>query len=725
MADISFLQYPSPLVLTGNPIYFRIAGRNAFTGGNLRPFYRLGVKLVELNISSDYPVAAVATSDILPIDWTRADAGVIAIDAINELLQESLKGHFTFPEPDTGLSFIHSIIKTFTLEVCEKYGIPPVAQLPESSNTFRYMQGKLSDFSQGQLNYLEKTFYDKLRETGMFLTNMPTEKQTDIYAPERLYFMFLTAGQYKYKTKQYFTDGTNEEVTHDTFTAGEFEVREFLCSYYKIKKGSKKLVKYEVYITTVQDNPFSEVRTFVMDYRYQRYARYFMLKNWLGVYEIMRTTGEVAKNKNVSKEFTRVPLPIKFTHLDRREVQTSVDSEAMYTIKTGFFADKYHAEWLQELLESDDVYWLKNSQAYPISVQSSKQEVSKDGDYNPAASFDITHAMHDDFTEEFIANKPITIGDFNLDFNTDFFIGGTVYKNKRLVKGYVRSDCATGYLGTSVDYIVPADKYTSSESQQKADEQALAEADRFGPLNANTNGSCLLDNRIEPLIAYVGSYTNPSAYGYTDGAITIFASKGLGPYTFVWGDGATGADRTGLGAGTYSCTVTDKVGNVLVVTHELEQPAQLFYNDRQSASFQKQCPTGQNGTYHEYVVDANTYSATTKNAANQLAIADINANGQNYADSIGVCNINASINITMHQAAGDWYSIEVDDSAGNNTVKTQNDNPQFAIPTGETYLYISGNFNQIIINYGTNGDMPPKDTLLQYNFTQNVEIYLT
>lgn len=73
-------------------------------------------------------------------------------------------------------------------------------------------------------------------------------------------------------------------------------------------------------------------------------------------------------------------------------------------------------------------------------------------------------------------------------------------------------------------------------------------------------------------------------------------------------------------------------------------------NDLQSQEFRRNnCPSGQTGTFVTYTVSANTYYAATKAAANTLALNDISANGQNYANdpSRGYCTLDSTNSVIV------------------------------------------------------------------------------
>lgn len=53
------------------------------------------------------------------------------------------------------------------------------------------------------------------------------------------------------------------------------------------------------------------------------------------------------------------------------------------------------------------------------------------------------------------------------------------------------------------------------------------------------------------------THTNPTTNGGSDGSISVIVADGSGNFTYLWNDGNTNKDRTGLVAGAYSLTITD------------------------------------------------------------------------------------------------------------------------------------------------------------------------
>lgn len=91
----------------------------------------------------------------------------------------------------------------------------------------------------------------------------------------------------------------------------------------------------------------------------------------------------------------------------------------------------------------------------------------------------------------------------------------------------------------------------------------------------------------EGISCEVTEVTSVSESGAMDGEASVSVTGGTGPYTYAWSDGQTTAMATGLGAGTYSVTVTDANGCSTTCSIELEadlicenftDPGEIAYN---------------------------------------------------------------------------------------------------------------------------------------------------
>ncbi len=105
--------------------------------------------------------------------------------------------------------------------------------------------------------------------------------------------------------------------------------------------------------------------------------------------------------------------------------------------------------------------------------------------------------------------------------------------------------------------------------------------------------SFVILNNIGPLtISETVNITQIQCFGDENGSIDITVTGGVMPYTFNWSDAQNTEDAIGLGAGTYSVTVTDANGTTQVGgTYELDAPSEIIaeINKRSNASDDMTC----------------------------------------------------------------------------------------------------------------------------------------
>ncbi len=171
---------------------------------------------------------------------------------------------------------------------------------------------------------------------------------------------------------------------------------------------------------------------------------------------------------------------------------------------------------------------------------------------------------------------------------------------------------------------------------------------------------------------------NSSCNGGNNGSVNVALSGGAAPFTFIWSNGRTTQNNTGLAAGTYTVTVSDNGGCTTTATANVTAPSALTvtptvnnvscnginngsvtlninggtsgYNFNWGTGITSQNRTGLSpGTYTVTVSDANSCTATnsitiTQPTAITVSNSSLNAscNGQN----------NGSINITASGGTG-------------------------------------------------------------------------
>lgn len=85
------------------------------------------------------------------------------------------------------------------------------------------------------------------------------------------------------------------------------------------------------------------------------------------------------------------------------------------------------------------------------------------------------------------------------------------YENTAYSKVFVR-ECGTNLYGTNVTYTVPAGRYTSSVSQQDAQNKAIIDAETNGQEYANTNGQCLTYSEVYKNVAISNTFTKVCSF---------------------------------------------------------------------------------------------------------------------------------------------------------------------------------------------------------------------
>jgi len=98
-------------------------------------------------------------------------------------------------------------------------------------------------------------------------------------------------------------------------------------------------------------------------------------------------------------------------------------------------------------------------------------------------------------------------------------------------------------------------------------------ASNYNPMATVDDGTC---EYCDPAMIISETHTNVSADGASDGSITISITNGTSPYTYLWSNGATTQNLTGISGGIYTVTVTDASGCDERLSISINEPTEIY-----------------------------------------------------------------------------------------------------------------------------------------------------
>ena len=339
-------------------------------------------------------------------------------------------GHFQFPgDPDYPLMdkanwllmhgyFNFSYSYSFNGEMVED-GLTSNENVQDYE--FLVINGGVSKIMQAWLFSENNNITSWLTTGRRFLTWMPPVLRVHPRQPVRLYYYNPESVSIRINVNVYYTDGTMHSDTIGGYNPGV--LLEVLAGMAELRLKnfdiSKTIQKYELWLQDSEGSHITEKRTFIPDYSFYERNDIFIYRNSLGVHEVFWSHGDRSEKIKIEKSQTLLPLLSPSTRYGSLE-----STRGMFFYKfqsnTGYFP-KADRAWVNEFLNCGEACFPSGFVIHPVLIEPGEFSLAEDRDDLFSVDFNWRVAHNEHF---YSANPPVTspFGDFNDDFNLDFFI---------------------------------------------------------------------------------------------------------------------------------------------------------------------------------------------------------------------------------------------------------------------------------------------------------------
>ena len=243
------------------------------------------------------------------------------------------------------------------------------------------------------------------------------------------------------------------------------------------------------------------------------------------------------------------------------------------------------------------------------------------------------------------------------------------FENVEMSETFTKNDCDPEFeKGTEVVYTVPEATYISKVSQENADDQARQDIELNGQKYANEHGECVTIKWLNRAATRTIRKNNCDP-DTEEGSLETMTVPAAMFESYV--SQADADDQAEKYLDQEAQGYANEHGHCTTIK---------WYNTEKSGKFTRNdCDVTQEGGEVTYVVEAGTYSSNvSQEDADAKAQADVDANGQAYANTVGECKTVL------------WYSEE------RSCTKTKNDCPEDYEGTEWTYEVPAGKYSSII-----------------------------
>lgn len=122
----------------------------------------------------------------------------------------------------------------------------------------------------------------------------------------------------------------------------------------------------------------------------------------------------------------------------------------------------------------------------------------------------------------------------------------------------------------------------------------------------DANGCIQIDNftlSVPPPLVLNTQSTNVSCFGYNDGSVSVLATGGTQPYSYLWSNGFVSSLVDSLDGGNYDVTVTDASGCIETASLTILEPSGIVYSSNATIV---SCFQGSDGTATVNIISGGT-----------------------------------------------------------------------------------------------------------------------
>jgi uncharacterized protein YbdZ (MbtH family) len=248
--------------------------------------------------------------------------------------------------------------------------------------------------------YRDDFFKSYIGENQKFLTQQPDGKEVVMEQPEFLYLLtnFRPAPNLlKLRYEVLYEDGSTWTFTGNT--AGNISLWNVYCFGVGPKQLGfdllpKRVLQYKVWVNEENNFRVSEIRHFVMDYRYYAHSRFVLFNNSLGGYDTVHFRGEDSEVMTARIDTGRRQLGARYESADAESFVTNNVGDREVFLQTGWFDGdgKGCLDWLQDLLLSEDVVMASDKSWVSLILKSNTLLYKKGDETLVARGFHFVHA---------------------------------------------------------------------------------------------------------------------------------------------------------------------------------------------------------------------------------------------------------------------------------------------------------------------------------------------